>query len=29
MKRMTLGRTGIEVTDWCLGTMTFGNQTPE
>lgn len=29
MKRMTLGRTGIEVPDWCLGTMTFGNQTPE
>lgn len=29
MKRMTLGRTGTEVPDWCLGTMTFGNQTPE
>ncbi len=29
MERMELGRTGIEVTDWCLGTMTYGNQTPE
>lgn len=29
MKKIELGRTGIEVTDWCLGTMTFGNQTPE
>ncbi|SLN28328.1 aldo/keto reductase [Roseisalinus antarcticus] len=29
MKTIELGRTGIEVTDWCLGTMTFGNQTPE
>lgn len=27
MQRMTLGRTGIEVSGWCLGTMTFGNQT--
>ncbi|MBT8424723.1 MAG: aldo/keto reductase, partial [Silicimonas sp.] len=29
MKRTTLGRTGIEVSDYCLGTMTWGNQTPE
>ena len=29
MKTITLGRTDIAVTDWCLGTMTFGNQTPE
>ena len=29
MKTIPLGRTGIDVTDWCLGTMTFGNQTPE
>lgn len=29
MKRLPLGRSGIEVSDWCLGTMTFGNQTPE
>ena len=29
MSRTTLGRTGIEVSDFCLGTMTFGNQTPE
>ena len=29
MKTLTLGRTDITVTDWCLGTMTFGNQTPE
>jgi aryl-alcohol dehydrogenase-like predicted oxidoreductase len=29
MRRMTLGRSGIEVSDWCLGTMTFGNQTPQ
>jgi aryl-alcohol dehydrogenase-like predicted oxidoreductase len=28
MKNLTLGRTDITVTDWCLGTMTFGNQTP-
>ena len=27
MKKLTLGRTDIEVSDWCLGTMTFGNQT--
>lgn len=29
MRRLPLGRTGIEVSQWCLGTMTFGNQTPE
>ncbi len=29
MKMLQLGRTGIEVPDWCLGTMTFGNQTDE
>lgn len=29
MKMLKLGRTDIDVSDWCLGTMTFGNQTPE
>ena len=29
MDRITLGRTDIEVSHWCLGTMTYGNQTPE
>jgi len=29
MNRLELGRTGIEVSDWCLGTMTFGTQTDE
>ena len=29
MTTLALGRTDIRVTDWCLGTMTFGNQTPE
>ena len=29
MKTLPLGRSGIEVKDWCLGTMTFGNQTPQ
>jgi aryl-alcohol dehydrogenase-like predicted oxidoreductase len=29
MKTTTLGRTGIEVTEVCLGTMTWGNQTDE
>ena len=29
MKTIELGQTGIEITDWCLGTMTFGNQTSE
>lgn len=28
MQHIPLGRSGIEVTDWCLGTMTYGNQTP-
>lgn len=29
MKRKTLGRTGIEVSEYCLGTMTFGTNTTE
>ncbi len=29
MNTLPLGRTGIMVSDWCLGTMTFGNQTPQ
>ncbi|MEP2139331.1 MAG: aldo/keto reductase, partial [Erythrobacter sp.] len=29
MNRTTLGRTGIEVSEYCLGTMTFGTQTDE
>lgn len=29
MKTNPLGRTGIEVTEYCLGTMTFGSQTDE
>ncbi|MGR3485523.1 MAG: aldo/keto reductase [Paracoccaceae bacterium] len=29
MKRIPLGRTGIDVPDLCLGTMTFGTHTPE
>ena len=29
MDRLKLGRTGIEVSEYCLGTMTFGTQTPE
>lgn len=29
MKMLTLGRTDIEVSDWCLGTMTYSNQTPQ
>ena len=29
MKTLPLGQTGIDVTEWCLGTMTFGNQTPQ
>lgn len=29
MKTIPLGRTDIQVTDWCLGTMTYGNQTPQ
>ncbi|KAA8610074.1 aldo/keto reductase [Salipiger aestuarii] len=28
MKTNPLGRSGIEVSELCLGTMTFGNQTP-
>lgn len=28
MKQIELGRTGINVSDWCLGTMTFSTQTP-
>ncbi|WP_438955249.1 aldo/keto reductase [Cognatiyoonia sp.] len=29
MQKIILGRSDISVTDWCLGTMTYGNQTPE
>lgn len=29
MKRTTLGRSGIEVSAWCLGTMTWGSQNTE
>lgn len=29
MKQIPLGRAGFTVSEWCLGTMTFGNQTPE
>ena len=29
MQRLTLGRTEINVSEYCLGTMTFGAQTPE
>src|SRR5258706_16322252 len=29
MKINSLGRTGLKVTEICLGTMTFGNQTDE
>lgn len=29
MKQLPLGRTDIMVSEWCLGTMTFGNQTPQ
>ncbi|WP_319826365.1 aldo/keto reductase [Thalassovita sp.] len=29
MKTKPLGRTGLNVTELCLGTMTFGTQTPE
>lgn len=29
MKMLTLGRTDIQVSDWCLGTMTFPTHTPE
>lgn len=29
MQTLPLGRTDITVSDWCLGTMTFGNQTAQ
>ena len=29
MQKLPLGRTEITVSDWCLGTMTYGNQTPQ
>jgi len=29
MKQIALGRTGMTVSAWCLGTMTYGNQTPQ
>ena len=29
MKNSPLGRTGVRVSNLCLGTMTFGTQTPE
>ncbi len=29
MRRMQLGASGLAVSGWCLGTMTFGNQTPQ
>lgn len=29
MKHIELGRTGIMVSDWCLGTMTYSNQTSQ
>ncbi|MDX8350994.1 aldo/keto reductase [Cognatiyoonia sp. IB215182] len=29
MQKLPLGRSDIMVSEWCLGTMTFGNQTPE
>ena len=29
MKRRRLGRTGLVVSEICLGTMTFGNQADE
>ena len=29
MRRIPLGRTGLTIPDLCLGTMTFGTQTPE
>lgn len=29
MQRISLGESGVEVSKWCLGTMTFGNQTSE
>ena len=29
MKMIPLGRTDIQVSDLCLGTMTYGHQTPQ
>jgi aryl-alcohol dehydrogenase-like predicted oxidoreductase len=29
MKQIELGRTGIMVSGWCLGTMTFSTQNPQ
>jgi aryl-alcohol dehydrogenase-like predicted oxidoreductase len=29
MQQIELGRSGLQVSEWCLGTMTYGNQTPE
>ncbi|TNC74082.1 aldo/keto reductase [Rubellimicrobium roseum] len=29
MRKVQLGRSGIAVSEWALGTMTYGNQTPE
>ena len=29
MRQVELGRTGFKVSEWSLGTMTWGNQTPE
>ncbi len=29
MRQVELGRSGIRASEWSLGTMTFGNQTPE
>lgn len=29
MRQVELGRTEIKVSEWCLGTMTYGNQTPQ
>lgn len=29
MNKISLGRTGIQVSAWCLGSMTFGTQTPQ
>lgn len=29
MQKITLGRTGLSVSAYCMGTMTFGSETPE
>jgi len=29
MEKITLGRTGLAVSPYCMGTMTFGSETPE